>query len=171
MRLTAGILTLTMVMLQACECPPRMDEQFVSDLRPVYFADSVAEFTNPLIQFTYEVETGNVPAGANRKPCFRRELSLGIRRKTWVLADSCIITCDRDLPGTPAGKDLSDNRYVEVVKTRDRMDTTALSTISFQSWWTVPDWGQMPDTATLKFRFRLNNGLVFVKERGIRFSP
>ena len=166
-----GLLLTIPVLLAACECIPAYQEQFVTGINRQYYADSVAGITEPGIQFTYETEIGSVYHEGGKKPCTRRKLSLQIRRKTWVLADSCKVTCDKDLPGTKAGGNLIGNPFVDVVYIKDRMDTSALQTVSFQSWWSVPDWRKMPDTATLTFRFRLNNGVQVERRHGIRFMP
>lgn len=159
------------ILLAACSCPPDYQEQFVSGINNEYFADSVAGITEPGIQFTYNVEHGFHYREGSRRFCLGRKMAFKINRKTWVLADSCKVTCDKDLPGTKAGYNLIGNPYVEVIYNKDRMDTSSLNSITFLSWWSVPNWRVMPDTATLTFRFRLNNGVKVEKLQGIRFMP
>lgn len=166
-----GLLLTIPVLLAACECIPAYQEQFVTGINRQYYADSVAGPTDPAIQFTFETESGLVGRGGGRRNCVGRKMILEIKRKTWVVADSCRITCDKDLPGTKAGGNLIGNPYVEINYIKERPDTTALQSISFLSWWSVPNWRVMPDTATLTFRFKLNNGVQVERQQGIRFMP
>jgi hypothetical protein len=56
-----------------------------------------------------------------------------------------------------------------LVLINDPAYTGKLRTLSFQSNWTVSNWKSMPDTATLRFLFKLNTGAVITKEQHIEF--
>lgn len=56
-----------LVFATGCICDGPVSTQFVSGINQVYFADSVANLVEPIIQFTYEVENGN-ESSAVKKP-------------------------------------------------------------------------------------------------------
>jgi hypothetical protein len=144
--------------------------QFVSGINQVYFADSVANVVEPIIQFTYEVETGNESNSGKKTGCMGYRKELGISIRSFVLADSVKVTCNRDLPGTPAGHGLEGNPHVLVVKTTNPAYVNHLRGLSFQSNWTVSSWQSMPDTAVITFHFKLNTGEVITKQNSILFA-
>ena len=158
------------VFVSGCICDGPVSTQFVSGINQVYFADSVANVVEPIIQFTYDVETGNESISGKKAGCigYRKELAIHIH--SFVLADSVKVTCNKDLPGTPAGASLEGNPYIEIVKiTDDPIDEKQLRVYSFQSNWTVPSWKNMPHTAELTFRFKLNNGEYITKRNTVVF--
>jgi hypothetical protein len=160
-----------LVFATGCICDGPVSTQFVSGINQVYFADSVANLVEPIIQFTYEVETGNESKPGKKTGCIGYRKELGISYRSFVLSDSVKVTCNKDLPGTPAGVSLEGNPYIEIVKiTNDPIDKQQLRTYSFQSNWTVPSWKSMPDTAALTFRFKLSTGEVVVRKNTIVFA-
>lgn len=169
MRIISAVAIL--VFATGCICDGPVSTQFVSGINQVYFADSVANPVEPIIQFTYEVENGNESSVVKKTGCIGYRKDLAIRVRSFVLADSTKVTCNKDLPGTPAGTSLEGNPYVEIVKiTNDPIDKQQLRTYSFQSNWTVPSWKSMPDTAALTFRFKLNTGEVIIRKNTIVFA-
>jgi hypothetical protein len=172
MKLSKAIIsTLLISLFAACECPPDVDKRFVSDLEQVYFADSVASFGMPRIQYNFEVKY-DTESDSRRKrliPC-RSNKVLGIEMASWVIADSTIITCSQNLPGVQAGSRIMNGTYYFIDQQKAQWDTFALKTITFSTWWDDVNWGDMPDTATLKFRFKLNTGREILKLRKIRFN-
>ncbi|MFN4914227.1 MAG: hypothetical protein ACK5FT_02805 [Sphingomonadales bacterium] len=159
------------VFASGCICDGPVSTQFVSGINQVYFADSVAYVVEPIIQFTYEVVTGNESKPGKKTGCIGYRKELGISYRSFVLSDSVKVTCNKDLPGTPAGVSLEGNPYIEIVKiTNDPIDKQQLRTYSFQSNWTVPSWKSMPDTAVLTFRFKLSTGEVIVRKNTIVFA-
>ena len=172
MRLSPFIVTTALVAgaLSGCSCDGPTSVRFVSGINQVYFADSVANIVEPVIQFTYEVEENSETKSSKRLGCIGNKKELGISIRTFVLSDSVIVTCNKDLPGTPAGENLEGNPYVEVIKIKNAAnDDKQLRTYSFTSNWTVPTWKSMPDTAILAFRFKLNNGEIINKRNTIVF--
>lgn len=160
----------TVILATGCICDGPVSEQFVSGINQVYFADSVANVVEPIIQFTYEVQTAWESKSTKKTGCMGYTKELAISYRSFVLYDSVKVTCNKDLPGTPAGASLEGNPYIEIVKiTNDPIDKHQLRTYSFQSNWTVPSWQSMPDTAVLTFRFKLNTGAVITKKNTIVF--
>ncbi|MEY4003278.1 MAG: hypothetical protein RIT07_1320 [Bacteroidota bacterium] len=165
-RLFPYITAVVGVTLSGCICDGPTSVRFVSGINQVYFADSVANIVEPVIQFTENSETKS----SKRLGCIGNKKELGISIRTLVLSDSVIVTCNKDLPGTPAGENLEGNPYVEVIKIKNAAnDDKQLRTYSFTSNWTVPTWKSMPDTAILAFRFKLNNGEIINKRNTIVF--
>lgn len=159
------------VLVSSCICDGPVSEQFVSGINQAYFADSVANVVDPVIQFTYEVVTGNESKPGKKTGCIGYRKKLGISYRSFVLSDSVKVTCNKDLPGTPAGESLEGNPYIELVKiTDDPIDEHQLRTFSFQSNWTVPSWKSMPDSAELTFHFKLNTGATITKKNSIVFA-
>jgi hypothetical protein len=158
------------VFISGCICDGPVSEQFVSGINQVYFADSVANVVEPIIQFTYEVETAWESKSTKKTGCMGYTKEQAISYRSFVLSDSVKVTCNKDLPGTPAGASLEGNPYIEIVKiTHEPIDKQQLRTYSFQSNWTVPSWLSMPDTAELTFRFKLNNGEFITKRNTVVF--
>ena len=159
------------VFLSGCICDGPASVQFVSGINQVYFADSIANLVEPVIQFTYEVENNREAKSRKKAGCIGRRKELGISIRTFVVSDSVKVTCNKDLPGTPAGENLEGNAYVEVLKIKNAPDEDEqLKTFSFISNWTVPSWKSMPDTAILTFQFKLNTGEVITKHNTIVFA-
>ena len=157
--------------VNGCICDGPVSMQFVSGINQVYFADSVAYVVDPVIQFTYEVESSSESQKPKNSVCIGSRKEQALRIQSFVLADSVKVTCNKDLPGTPAGKTLEDNPYVEVIKITDQFaEENHLKTYSFQSNWTVPSWKSMPDTAELTFHFKLNTGATTTKKNTIVFA-
>ena len=159
------------VFISGCICDGPALMLFVSRINQVYFADSVAYVVDPVIQFTYEVESSSESQKPKESVCIGSRKEQALRIQSFVLADSVKVTCNKDLPGTPAGKTLEDNPYVEVIKITDQFaEEQHLKTYSFQSNWTVPSWKSMPDTAELTFHFKLNTGATTNKKNTIVFA-
>lgn len=159
------------VFVNGCVCDGPVSTQYVGGVNQVYFADSVANIVEPVIQFTYEVETNFTSSPAKKTGCIGYRKDLAIHIHSFVLADSVKVTCNKDLPGTPAGASLEGNPYIELVKiTDDPIDEHQLRTFSFLSNWTVPSWKSMPDSAELTFRFKLNTGEVITRKHSIVFA-
>lgn len=159
------------VFLNGCVCDGPVTTQFVSGINQVYFADSVANLVEPIIQFTYEVENGRQSSMVKKTGCIGYRKELRMIYHSFVLSDSVKVTCNKDLPGTPAGVSLEGNPYVDIVKiTNDPTDEQQLRTYSFQSNWTVPSWKSMPDTAALTFHFKLSTGEVIIRKNTIVFA-
>lgn len=157
--------------VNGCICDGPVSTQFVSGINQVYFADSVANLVEPIIQFTYEVDNGHQSSMVKKTGCIGYRKRLRMIYHSFVLSDSVKVTCNKDLPGTPAGKTLEDNPYVEVIKITDQFtEEQHLKTYSFQSNWTVPSWKNMPDTAELTFHFKLNTGATITKKNTIVFT-
>lgn len=157
-------------LLSGCICDGPASIQFVSGINQVYFADSIASINESVIQFTYEVENNSERKSRKKPGCigYRKDLRISIR--SFVLSDSVRVTCNKDLPGTPAGENLEGNPYVEVVKIKNAPDDDEqLRTYSFISNWTVSTWKSMPDTAILTFRFKLNTGDNITKHNKVVF--
>jgi hypothetical protein len=158
------------IFLSGCICDSPVSTQFVSGIHQVYFADSVANIAEPVIQFTYEVNNENGAHSSKKAGCFGQRKDLRISISSFVLSDSVRVTCNKDLPGTPAGENLEGNPYVEVVKIKNAPDDDEqLRTYSFISNWTVSTWKSMPDTAILTFRFKLNTGDNITKHNKVVF--
>lgn len=159
------------VIVTGCVCDGPVSKQIVKRINQVYFADSVAYLVEPIIQFTYEVESDFTSSSAKKTGCIGYRKDLAIQIHSFVLADSVKVTCNKDLPGTQAGASLEGNPYTEIVKiTNDPFDENQLRTFSFQSNWTVPSWKSMPDSAQLTFRFKLNTGEVITRKNSIVFA-
>ncbi|MEK0421002.1 MAG: hypothetical protein EBV15_06080 [Bacteroidetes bacterium] len=172
MRLFSFIVTTALVggALSGCICDGPTSVQFVSGINQVYFADSIANIVEPVIQFTYEVEYNSETKSSKKPGCIGYRKDLGISIRTFVLTDSVKVTCNKDLPGTPAGENLEGNPYVEVSKIEnDPINEKQLRVYSFASNWTVPSWQSMPDSAELTFHFKLNNGEIITKRNTIVF--
>jgi hypothetical protein len=162
-----GILVL---LFTACECPATRRMGYVQDVRRDYFADSIASVADRMIQFTFVVDEGWIDDNRQKNNCLKRDLALSKGLKTWVMADSVKVICTRNLPYSPAGTNLIGNPYVDLVLINDPAYTGKLRTLSFQSNWTVPNWkSSVPDTATLRFLFKLNTGAVITREQHIEF--
>jgi hypothetical protein len=157
-------------LLSGCICDGPASIQFVSGINQVYFADSIASINESVIQFTYEVENNSERKSRKKPGCIGQRKDLRISIRSFVLSDSVRVTCNKDLPGTPAGENLEGNPYVEVVKIKNAPDDDEqLRTYSFISNWTVSTWKSMPDTAILTFRFKLNTGDNITKHNKVVF--
>lgn len=152
-----------------CDGPTRVD--FVSGMKQVYFADSVANIVDPVIQFTYEVEYNGETISDKKLGCIGYRKELGIIMRTFVFTDSVKVTCNKNLPGTLAGENLEGNPYVEISKIDNHpINEKQLRVYSFASNWMVPSWQGMPDSAELTFRFKLNNGAELTEKRRVWFK-
>lgn len=170
MRLIPLSAFLAVGLLSGCICDGPASIQFVTGINQVYFADSIANINESVIQFTYEVENNSERNSRKKSGCigYRKELEFSVR--TFVHSDSVKVTCNKDLPGTPAGINLEGNPFVEVIKIKNAPNNEEqLRTYSFISNWTVASWQSMPDTAELTFRFKLNTGEIITKKNKIVF--
>jgi hypothetical protein len=157
-------------LLSGCICDGPASIQFVSGINQVYFADSIASINESVIQFTYEVENNSERKSRKKPGCIGQRKDLRISISSIVLSDSVRVTCNKDLPGTPAGENLEGNPYVEIIKIKNAPNNEEqLRTYSFISNWTVASWQSMPDTADLTFRFKLNTGEIITKRNTIVF--
>ena len=169
-RLFPYITAIVGVALSGCICDGPTSVVFVSGINQVYFADSIANIVEPVIQFTYEVEYNSETKSSKKPGCigYRKDLEISLRN--FVLTDSVKVTCNKNLPGTPAGENLESNPYVEVIKIKNAPNNDEqLRAYSFISNWTVPSWQSMPDSAELIFRFKLNTGEIITKRNTIVF--
>lgn len=159
------------ILLTSCECPDRVDSRYADGLTKRPGNDTIASSDNPALDIGLEVSNKTIKQEPRKNglPC-KRNLILGIDMKTWYIADSTRITCDKDLPGIKAGLPISNSLNTFIQLQADPAWKQALEYCRFRAHWNAAEWNSLPDSATLTFTFLTNQSEKLNIRQKVYFS-